>query len=500
MKKSRHKAVLRFLAIFLMFFCLFVAPRHALAEEPLSVSERQNMLDDPDAVACLIDACQRFSPMEASTEVLYSSKQEVAVKFCFRQHRTRLVYASFPSDAVRRTDPQSLTCEALGGQKGLTGSFVPVSEQESARAEKDHWTRRFEGIRSSFLASKQPKKAAQPAAPAAVVQAPPAASATLPVVDEKPLVDMVKSVNKKAEKKEKAPKAKPAGNSVPSSSIIPTNSCTPETFEFRKKSERGVELFMKPGATAYDLQHSCWAKTQATDAKTVILANMVEDTIPYCLKKVGTYPSVEEFDSKRWGLGRKDGYRLKVGDAPNKSFIEACAEGHLGYALQAGQVLLLPPKGTAIADLQPSATSSVQETADAGKSENKQVAANLVGAPTPDAGAPVAIVPSVDAPSGSSGQVVAPSVTAPVPVLEVSPPAPPVGSPPSLSPGDYPPPEGVQVGAAGSAGRTLLGIAVGFELFGMRLLESVKKWKAFIGKRLYLDHPHSVVLICLSRF
>lgn len=303
---------------------------HELRGEPMTEVMRGSIIrsGDVDAMIEVVQVCQKFAStfkdgsatpdtVDQLRDEMFQVSQRHLRRRTIKTNGGMFYFRDFPSGYKAPKDQASLTCEAI------TGVAVP---DHSAYILRPFYKKRLAEWKQGAYAERH-------AQPAEVV--------------------VVASINPSDTQPDKKPVGTADGATVPGKPPVApqapvftakaeTNACTPGTFEVRGKTDEGMTLFVKPGATQWQLKNSCWAKEYETAPAEVILANKAEVTIPYCTAKPQALPGVKDFDPKRWNLGKKDG--LKIGDEPNKAFVDECSPDRLGYALQAGQKVFLPSK------------------------------------------------------------------------------------------------------------------------------------------------------------
>ncbi len=407
-----------------------------LQGEPMMERLRQRLLEDPDAVIETVETCKKYAPAfkdgsatKDTVDQLSNDMNTVVMRHWDREQLKRgegmFYFRTYPEGYVPPKDERSLSCKAI------TGVQMPEGIEYITRP---YYRKRMDQLR--------PKALARRSSPPEVVVV---ATANPPSDSDKPVDKKPAGVTDGALVPGKPPVAPKAP--VFAAKAETANACMPGTFEVRGKTDEGMTLFVKPGATQWQLKSSCWAKEYETAAVEVILANKAEVTIPYCTAKPHTLPGVKDFDPKRWNMGKKDG--MKIGDEANKAFVDDCSPDRLGYALQAGQKLFLPSKKALAEKQAQAAAAEAQVKADAEAAAAKQKAeaeaavakaaadadadAKRKADEQADAGVPAAIKPvaSVEVSTdvvgldgGSAGAALTPGSATPLPTASGPPPLP----------------------------------------------------------------------------
>lgn len=288
-------------------------------------SERlwSSMGQDPQAVACIQAACTASTVINPSTG---RSAFEARIEACKSAHLARAgnAFAKKPDGPAIRalawTQPPKSGVELMNACPALR----PPPFQE-----------RDEPAYNASLAGAVAERVLHVAT--ALKDATVHASATTPapVNGNGEGAVQPKKANKdgsdKGEKKAVASRAPKAGAASGSAvgNIMGDVCPMPEHIEFRAAAADHVEVFVLHGADYTSFTRSaCWTTKFKVDAKSLIEANRVEDTIPYCLKN-----GMANFDADRYNGS------FTHGEEPRTAFFDECTQsgGTLSLALQERQ-------------------------------------------------------------------------------------------------------------------------------------------------------------------
>ncbi|MCC7357113.1 hypothetical protein IT408_01245 [Candidatus Uhrbacteria bacterium] len=298
--------------------------------EPMTDFVRSSIIrnTDVDAVIETVNACQKYATSfqtgtanQGTLDQLRKEMATVTFRHWQRMHLkstsgTRFYFRSYPAGYNAPKDPISLTCQAIIGVRIPEDTFY--LSRSFYKKRMDEWKRGAYAQRHHH--------------PSTVEQA-------KKIIPQEVVIKSEEKISKDgAVVGIKKPQSAPTFSKIEAI----TDTCEPGTFEKREETDEGITLFVKPGATQWQLKNSCWAKEHDVSPAVVILANKARVTIPYCTAKPHTLPSVKDFDPQRWNMGHK-GF-LKLDDDANQNFVHACSPENIGYALQAGQKLFLPKK------------------------------------------------------------------------------------------------------------------------------------------------------------